>query len=71
MNLFNALIDVFAAIANLEEETDPLLSNKIVSSEKITLVEGNEIIRANKKTSKGVTNLLANIVKKLDVPQHN
>ena len=71
MNLFNALIDVFATNANLEEEIDPLLSNKIVSSEKITLVEGNEIIRANKKTSKGVTNLLANIVKKLDVPQHN
>lgn len=71
MNLFNALIDVFATIANFEEEIDPLLSNKIVSSEKITLVEGNEIIRANKKTSKGVTNLLANIVKKLDIPQHN
>ena len=48
MNLFNALIDVFATIANFEEEIDPL-SNKIVSSEKITLVEGNEIIRANKK----------------------
>ena len=39
----------------------PLLSNKIVSNEKITLVEGKEIIKTNQANAKVLNNFFSNI----------
>ena len=39
----------------------PLLSNKIVSNEKITLVEGEEIIKTDQANAKVLNNFFSNI----------
>ena len=52
MSFFHALIDVFVTTTHFKEKTDPLFSKKIVSSEKVTLVKGDEIIKANNKLPK-------------------
>ena len=49
----------------------PLLSNKIVSNEKITLLEGEEIIKTDQAKAKVLNNFFSNIVKNLETPQYN
>ena len=48
----------------------PLLSNKIVSNEKITLVEGKEIIKTDQANAK-VLNNFSNIIKNFEIPLYN
>ena len=40
----------------------PLLSNKIISNEKITIVEGDTIIRSDKETAKVLNEFFADVV---------
>ena len=47
-----------------------LLSNKIMSSEKITLVEGTKISKNDKETAKVFNNLFSIIIQNLKIPQH-
>ena len=47
----------------------PLLSNKIVSNEKITLVEGEEIAKTDQ--AKVLNNFSSNTIKNLENPQYN
>ena len=49
----------------------PLLSNKIVFNEKITLVEGQEIIKTSQANAKVLNNFFSNIIKNLEIPQYN
>ena len=49
----------------------PLLSNKIISNEKITIVEGDKIIRSDNETAKVLNEFFANIVTNLNIPQFN
>ena len=49
----------------------PLLSNKIVPNEKITLVGGKEIIKTNQANAKVLNNFFSNIIKNLEIPQYN
>ena len=49
----------------------PLLSNKIISNEKITIVEGDKIIRSDKETAKGLNEVFAYVVTNLNIPQFN
>ena len=49
----------------------PLLSNKIISNEKITIVECDEIIRSDNETAKVLNEFFANIVTNLNIPQFN
>ena len=49
----------------------PLLSNKIVSSEKITLVEGKEIIKTDQANAKVLNNFFFNIIKNFEIPQYS
>ena len=49
----------------------PLLSNKIVSNEKITLVEGKKINKTNQANAKMLNNFFSNIIKNLEIPQYN
>ena len=49
----------------------PLLSNKIVSNEKITLVEGETIIITDQANPAMLNNFFSNIVKNLEIPQYN
>ena len=49
----------------------PLLSNKIISNEKITIVEGDKIIRSDKETAKVLNEFFANVVTNLNIPQFN
>ena len=48
-----------------------LLSNKIVSNEKTTLVEGEEIIKTDQANVKVLSNFFSIIVKNLEIPQYN
>ena len=48
-----------------------LLSNKIVSNEKITLVEGEEIIKTDQANAKVLNNFFSNIIKNRGIPQYN
>ena len=48
-----------------------LLSNKIISNEKITIVEGDKIIRSNKETTKVLNKFFPNVVTNLNIPQFN
>ena len=48
----------------------PLLSNKIISNGKITIVEGDKIIRGDNETTKVLNEFFANIVTNL-IPQFN
>ena len=49
----------------------PLLSNKIISNEKITIVEGDIIIRSDKETAKVLNEFFANVATNLNIPQFN
>ena len=49
----------------------PLLSNKIVSNEKITLVEGEEIIKTNQANAKVLNNFFSIIIKNLEIPLYS
>ena len=48
-----------------------LLSNKIISNEKITIVEGDKIIRSDKETNKVLNKFFPNVVTNLNIPQFN
>ena len=48
----------------------PFLSNKIMSSEKITLVEGTKILKNEKETSVVLKNFLSTIIQNLKIPQY-
>ena len=47
----------------------PLLSNKIMSSEKITVIEETKILKNDKETNKVLNNLFSTIIKNLKIPQ--
>ena len=49
----------------------PILSNKVVSNEKVTLMEGNNILENDKKTATVFNNFFSNIIKNLGIPQYN
>ena len=53
------------------EVVKPLLSNKIVSNKKITLAEGEEIIKADQANVKVLNNFFSIIIKNLEIPQYN
>ena len=48
----------------------PFLSNKIMSSEKITLVEGTKIKKNEKETSVILKNFFSTIIQNLKIPQY-
>ena len=48
----------------------PFLSNKIMSSEKITLVEGIKILKNEKETSVVLKNFFSTIIQNLKIPQY-
>ena len=48
-----------------------LLSNKIISNEKITIVESDKIIRSDKETAKVLNEFFANVVNSLNILQFN
>ena len=49
----------------------PLLSNKIVYNEKITLVKREEIIKTDQANAKVLNNFFFNVTKKLKILQYN
>ena len=49
----------------------PLLSAKIVSNEKITLVEREGIIKNNQANARMFNNFFSNIIANLEIPQYN
>ena len=49
----------------------PLLSNKFVSNEKITLVEHSNIVESNKNTASVLNEFFSNIITTLRNPQYN
>ena len=49
----------------------PLLSNKIVYNEKITLVKREEIIKTDQANAKVLNNFFFNVTKKLEILQYN
>ena len=48
----------------------PLLSNKIMSSKKITLVEGTKILKNDKETAKVLNNFFSTIIQNLKILQY-
>ena len=50
---------------------EPLLSNKVVSNEKITLIENNNIIENNEKTATVLKNFLSNVTTIVNILQYN
>ena len=48
----------------------PVLSNKVVFNEKITLVEQNNIVENDKKTTTILNNFFSNIITNLGIPQY-
>ena len=48
----------------------PLLSNEIMSSEKIALVEGTKILKNDKETAKVLNNFFSTIIQNLKIPQY-
>ena len=48
----------------------PLLSNKIMAREKITLVEGTKILKNGKETAKVLNNFFSTIIKNPKIPQY-
>ena len=46
----------------------PLLSNKIISDEKITQVEGEKVIKVDQANAKELNNFDSNIIKHLEIP---
>ena len=49
----------------------PLLSNNVVSNEKITLIENNNIIKNNEKTATVLNSFFSNVITTLNIPQYN
>ena len=49
----------------------PMLSKKIKSNERITLIENDEIIKTEKGTAKVLDAFFSNIVQNLDIQQNN
>ena len=49
----------------------PVLSNKIISNEKITIDEGDKMIKSDKETAKVLNEFFFNIVTNLNIPQFN
>ena len=49
----------------------PILSNKVVSNEKVTLTEDNNIVENDKKSATVFNNFFSNIIKNLGIPQYN
>ena len=49
----------------------PMLSKKIKSNERITLIENDEIIKTEKGTAKVFSAFFSNIVQNLDIQQYN
>ena len=49
----------------------PVLSKKIKSNERITLIENDEIIQTEKGTAKFLNTFFSNIVQNLDIQQYN
>ena len=49
----------------------PILSKKIKSNERITLIENDEIIKTEKGTAKVLNTFFSNIVQNLDIQQYN
>ena len=49
----------------------PLLSNKIVPDEKITLAEGEETIKTDQANAKVLNNFFPNIIKNLEIPLYS
>ena len=49
----------------------PLLSNKVVSNEKITLIENNNIIENDEKTATVLKNFLSNVTTIVNILQYN
>ena len=50
------------------EVVKPLLSNKIISDEKITQVEGEKVIKVDQANAKELNNFDSNIIKHLEIP---
>ena len=48
----------------------PILSNKAVSNEKITLAEQDNIVENDKKTATALNNFFSNIITNLGIPQY-
>ena len=48
----------------------PVLSNEVVCNEKITLVEQNNIVENDKKTTTVLNNFFSNIITNLGIPQY-
>ena len=48
----------------------PLLSNKVVSNEKIILLENDKIVENDKKSATVLNNFFSNIIKSLGIPQY-
>ena len=48
----------------------PFLSDKITSKEKITLIEGNEIVSNDENTAQGLNTFFSNIVGNLNIPEY-
>ena len=48
----------------------PVLSNKVVSNEKITLVEKDNIVENDKKTATVLNDFFSNIITNLGIPQY-
>ena len=49
----------------------PLLSNKILSNKKITLTEGEKIIKTDQANAKVLNDFFSNIIKKREISQYN
>ena len=49
----------------------PLLSNKVVANEKITLIENNNIIENDEKTATVLSNFFSNVITSLSILQYN
>ena len=61
---------MYAIIKDFWKVVKPLLSNKIMSSEKITLVEGIKIFKNDKETAKVLNNFISTIIQNLKIPQY-
>ena len=48
-----------------------MLSNKIISNEKITILEGYKIISSDREYAKVLNELFSNVVTNLNIPQFN
>ena len=60
----------YVVIRNFEGVVKPVLSNKVVSNEKITLVEQDNIVENDKKTTTVLKNFFSNFVTNLGIPQY-